>query len=529
MGRLPTSTAALAPDVQARLLEMGVPAPAAEIAAYLDADWQTGTCPVPWFDPAGYEVLSARRDDPREAALLHYVREGAARGLDPDPLELCRPRGAVSLIVLLQTRDDAARLAALLDRPPDAASEMDPDTGQEWLAIDLDPDHAAARALADARPADLASGRLRLLALDDGVQQIGAALDLARTEARHALRLRWPLPQTLPAASLAPANLSAPPALSDRRTLLRGGRVAPRLTIRCPAPDAARAHRWGDFHFAESLARALVAAGAEARVCLAEDWDRTEDPAPDATLLLRGVRRCRPRPGPVNLMWMLSHPDRVETEELARYDHVFVASERHAATLARDLGGRVSALLQCADPSRMDPECFARETWDSVPAHPLLFVGNSRRAERWIVSAALAAGEDPAIYGAEWEDTPAAAHVRAENLPNERLGAVYARAGIVLNDHWPDMAAQGFLSNRIFDVALAGGFLISDRVAGAGRFFGLLPQVGTPAELMAALAHFRAHPAERARRARALQALVRRDHTFEHRARTILARLRNLF
>lgn len=507
----------------------------ADLAFHLREGWQSGRCPLPWFDPAGYEVLSARRDDPQEAALLHYAREGAARGLDPDPLGICRPRGAVSALLRLQTAGDAARLAALLDREDAGAmagAEGAPEPAPEFVAVDTSRDQAAARALADGRPQDLISGRLRLLALEGGTE--AEALLLARTEARHPQRLPWPLPHRLPPAP--PALLALPdeapalPALlAGRRAALRADGLAPRLLLRCPAPDAARAHRWGDFHFAESLARALIAAGAEAQVCLAEDWDSPADPPPDATLLLRGVRRCRPRPGPVNLMWMLSHPDRIELDELARYDHVFVASDRHAETLARDLGGRVSALLQCADPARMDPDCFARETLDTTPAHPLLFVGNSRRAERWIVSAALAAGEDLAIYGAEWEDTPAAAHVRAENLPNDRLGACYARAGIVLNDHWPDMAARGFLSNRIFDVALAGGFLISDRVAGAGRFFGLLPQVGTPEELAAALAHFRAHPEDRARRARALQALVRRDHSFDHRARTILARLRRLF
>ena len=500
------------------------------LARHLAEGWQEGTAPAPWFDPAGYEVLSARRDDPAEPAILHYAREGAAAGLDPDPLGVCRPRGAVSVIVPMTTAEDAPRLAALLAR---GAAENAAGTGPEFLepeflAVDLGPDQAAARALAETCRGDLATGRLRLLVLEGlAPEATGTVLDLARAEARHPDRLLWPLPRRLPPQPAPP--FPTPPRLAGRRAALRRGEVAPRLTIRCPAPDAARAHRWGDFHFAESLARALNRAGARAQVSLVEDWEQPADPPPDATLLLRGVRRCRPRPGLVNLMWMLSHPDRIELDELARYDHVFVASDRHAETLARDLGGRVSPLLQCADPDRMAPECFARETWEGTPAHPLLFVGNSRRAERWIVSAALAAGEDLAIYGAEWEDTPAAAHVRATNLPNDRLGAYYGRAEIVLNDHWPDMAAKGFLSNRLFDVAMAGGFVISDRVAGAGRFFGLLPQVGTPEELTAALAHFRANPAERARRARLMQALVRRDHSFAHRARSILDRLHSLF
>ena len=291
----------------------------------------------------------------------------------------------------------------------------------------------------------------------------------------------------------------------------------------------ARAHRWGDFHFAESLAAALRRAGALPRIVLAEDWLEAEDPAPDATLLLRGVRRRRPKPGPVNLMWMLSHPDRIELDELARYDHVFVASLPHARLLQRDLGDRVSALLQCSDPDRFAPEAADPAAEAALPAHELLFVGNSRQAERWIVTAALAAGHPLSIYGAEWEDSPAAPHVIAENLPNRQLGSYYRRAGIVLNDHWPDMAARGFVSNRLFDIAMARGFPISDSFEGAGMFFGLLPQVGDAAELDRAIRYFAARPERRARRAAALHALVRHHHTFDARAATLLARLRRLF
>lgn len=521
LGEMPV---AMPPALAARLAALYAAPDGQPLAAHLVGGWRTGSRPAPWFDPAGYEVLSARRDDPSEAAIVHFAREGEAAGLDPDPLGICTPEGLgpVSLIVLLTAAGDAARLAALLDRPGGKVEGEVADEA-EWIAVDLSTGHAAARILAAVRTADLASGRLRLLALSDA----GDARALAAAEASHARRLIWPLPHRLPPA------LAAPPRLAGRRSYLREGGLAPRLILRCPAPNAARARHWGDFHFAESLARALTDEGAEPRIVLSEDWEGPESDDADATLLLRGVRRRRPRPGPVNLMWMLSHPDRVEPAELARYDHVFVASERHAARLASELGGdsnaRISPLLQCSDPFRFAPESFPRETWEQVPAHPLLFVGNSRRTERWVVSAALAAGAAPAIYGAEWDDTPAAPHVLADHLPNDLLGAYYGRAGIVLNDHWPDMAENGFLSNRLFDVAMAGGFVLSDRVAGAGRFFGQLVQVGDGAELARAITYFTTRPAERQARARALQALVRREHTFAHRARTILARLQSMF
>jgi len=495
------------------------------LLAHLQGGWRDGSAPAPWFDPMGYEVLSAARRDPDDAAILHYAREGWARGLDPDPRRVCDLSRVPGRSLLLHASSDADR-AAVLDRLARQLPAPPGPDAPEWILLDTGATHATARAVADRQGAALRAGRLRLLAAPPGTDPAALAA-LVRAEAAAPVLLPpAPIPQDLPI----PRPLPAPPAhLLGRRARLRRGEIAPRITIRCPAPDMARAHRWGDFHFAESLAAALERAGARPRIALAEDWQTEEDPAPDATLLLRGVRRRRPQPGPVNLMWMLSHPDRVETEELARYDHVFVASLPHARQLQRDLGDRVSALLQCSDPDRFAPQAADPGAEHDLPAHDLLFVGNSRRAERWIVSAALQAGHALSIYGAEWEDTPAAAHVIAESLPNRRLGGYYRRAGIVLNDHWPDMAARGFVSNRLFDIAMAGGFPISDIFAGAGMFFGLLPQVRDAAELDRAIEYFTTHPESRARRAAALHALVRHSHTFDARAAGILTRLRHLF
>ncbi len=316
---------------------------------------------------------------------------------------------------------------------------------------------------------------------------------------------------------------------SERREGLRNGTLAPRITIRCPAPNLERAQRWGDFHFAESLAAALRAQGAEVAVTLSDDWTVAPAVEPDATLLLRGVRRCRPKPGPVNLMWMVSHPESVEASELQRYDHVFVASQSYVDVLSPLLGPRVSPLLQCSDPDRFLPGATSPEEEAATPSHPLLFVGNSRRSERWIVSTALSLGYRPAIYGAEWQGTAAEPYVEAENIANTSLGSFYRKAGIVLNDHWPDMATKGFISNRLFDVAMAGGFPISDGFAGSDLFGGHMVLVSDAGELDAALRHFANAPEERANRAAALHRLVRDEHSFARRAEVILARLRLLF
>lgn len=499
--------------------------PEGALLRHLQGGWRLAGQAAPWFDPVGYEVLSARRRNPECAGLLHFLAEGVPRGLDPDPRRITRLSGLQNrcAVLLLRSADDRTAALAHVGRQLEGAGA----TGLCWLLIDASGQPAVPLppgALAKAAEA----GHLRIRPVAPGRSAADlAALPEVLFPGCTPLPLP-PLPLRAPDAATPPLP-AAPPVVRQRRAQLRAGAVAPRITLRCPAPDLARAPRWGDYHFAESLAAALRAQGAEASICLSDDWATPQDPAPDATLLLRGVRRCRPKPGPVNLMWMLSHPDKVEPDELLRYDHVFVASLIHAETLEPLLGSRVSALLQCSDPARFAPEAADPAQEAAVPAHPLLFVGNSRRAERWVVSAALSQGHDLAVYGAEWQGTAAEPHVLAENIANTELGAYYRRAGIVLNDHWPDMAQKGFVSNRLFDVAMAGGFVISDSFEGAGMFMGQLVQVADAAALDAALRHFAQAPQDRAARAAALHRLVRREHSFAQRAGVILSRLRALF
>ena len=53
---------------------------------------------------------------------------------------------------------------------------------------------------------------------------------------------------------------------------------------------------------------------------------------------------------------------------------------------------------------------------------------------------------DLAVFGRHWTpDLLDPRFLRGEHVPNAELAAYYSAASIVLNDHWPDMAANGFL------------------------------------------------------------------------------------
>ena len=76
-----------------------------------------------------------------------------------------------------------------------------------------------------------------------------------------------------------------------------------------------------------------------------------------------------------------------------------------------------------------------------------------------------------------------------------RAQPLLRRAGIVLNDHWPDMRSQGFISNRVYDALASGAFVISDAATGiAEEFDGAVATYTTRSELRDTVDAFLADP-----------------------------------
>lgn len=248
------------------------------------------------------------------------------------------------------------------------------------------------------------------------------------------------MPGSRPLASVAPAKM--------------------RWILKCPAPTNRKRHlRWGDFHFAHSLKSALERQGDEVTIQLHGEWlDETQ--TADAVLVLRGrhpYERQEVTRNAVHVVWNISHPDDVPFEEYATYDIVCVASEQHARAVRREVRRPVFPLLQCTD-----PEVF-HEPPEGTARRGVVFVGNTRSVRRDLVLWAVELGLPVQIWGGGWPDFIDESHIVAERISNEKVGALYARSRVTLNDHWPDMRAHGFINNRIFDAMAAGVVVISDR------------------------------------------------------------------
>jgi len=286
--------------------------------------------------------------------------------------------------------------------------------------------------------------------------------------------------------------------------------------IRIAGRDWGPAELGGDAALARSLARALSALGHEALVQIAAEADDPRAAETDVLLALRGRPAGEPSPGRVNLLWLISHPDEVQLEELERYDRVLVASRRYAERLRDVTRVAVEAMAQFTDPALFHPDP------DASPRHELAFVGNWRGEFRRIVADAIEIGWPPALYGQGW-DLLAPEHAVAEHVPHEELYRLYSSCAILLCDHWDDMRRLGFVSNKILDALACETFVIADENRGLAELLpGAVETYSGPAELGEKIGCYLGDPEARRSMAERGRSLVLAEHTVERRAEQLL-------
>ncbi|RWR22268.1 glycosyltransferase family 1 protein [Microbacterium enclense] len=303
-----------------------------------------------------------------------------------------------------------------------------------------------------------------------------------------------------------------------RATVLADGTTVPvlRWALRTAAPVGPRAEGWGDTHFARALAAALRRQGQEVVIDAYPARHRPTRHLDDVTVALRGPEPLEASPFGTSLLWIISHPDQIGTDDVAGFDAVFSASAPWARRAAAELGVPITPLLQCTDATRFRPSGAPR-------GRDILFVGTARGILRPSVVEPIRAGIPVTVIGPDWRGWIPADRIAATGVDNDALPDLYERAGVVLNDHWPAMRERGFIGNRLFDVVAAGGRAISDRVEGIDALFeGAVRTYGSIPELIDMLSgdldeifptrDVLARIAER----------VRAEHSFDARARALL-------
>jgi hypothetical protein len=183
----------------------------------------------------------------------------------------------------------------------------------------------------------------------------------------------------------------------------------------------------------------------------------------------------------------------------------------------------VRTLLQATEPAVFHP---GARTATSPDADRVVFIGSTRGAARPVVADAVALGADLRVHGPGWQGVVPDAALGEPSLSRTEVATAYASARVVLNDHWADMAAGGFVSNRVFDVLASGGVVVTDPVAGLSDVLDVptLKVAGSRDELADLLDPARPWPsaAERA----AVAERIAAEHSFDARAAVLLAAAR---
>lgn len=293
-----------------------------------------------------------------------------------------------------------------------------------------------------------------------------------------------------------------------------------RFALKIGCPSRKEIH-WGDIYFAESFARALARAGHDCAIHYLDEWDG-EDRDMDVAVHIGGLGHYKTKPWNINIFWMISHPDLHPLAELNEYDGVAVASLPYAAHLAKIARVPVGPLLQAADPGIFAPVAARKNRKETKE---IVFVGNNggtgrgdmRAMAKWLLP------ENPfdapeiacAIYGKGWEGRINPLLIKGY-CEWKRQPEIFCKAGIVLNDHHADMAENGFVNDRTYQVMACGAPLICDRVRGLGELLDV-PQVSSREELRSAIAYILEHPEETKARAKANREIVIRDYNFDKR------------
>lgn len=287
------------------------------------------------------------------------------------------------------------------------------------------------------------------------------------------------------------------------------------ISIKVPAPNWKTAHYWGDYHFALALKKEFEKKNHEVFIHLASKWEEKDDA--DVVLVLRGLIKYDPKPENFNIMWNISHPDKISIDEYNKYDFVFVASNKWKEELEDKLNVPVKSLLQCTDPELFYPE-FSEEY-----KHELLFVGINRQPFRQIIHDLLPTKRDLGLYGKNWKGKVDSKYICGEHIPNIELHKAYSSCKILLNDHWGDMREKGFISNRLFDGLAAGAFIISDKVRGIKEIFGdSVVTYSDSNELDELINYYLVHEDERKDKIKKGRDMVLNNHTFQKRVEQIL-------
>jgi spore maturation protein CgeB len=200
------------------------------------------------------------------------------------------------------------------------------------------------------------------------------------------------------------------------------------------------------------------------------------------------------------------------------FDAIATTCAGREADYRRDGHDHVLLTQWAANGSALAPPLPAREC-----AIPVSFVGSAYGARRAWIGALREHGVDVQCFGFGWGDRPVAAADIPRIMRDSVISLNFAGGSARFGDR---IARANQLKARAFEVAGAGGFLLTESTPGIERYYSLEREIATfttAADAAAQIGHFLANPEVRDRMALAAFERTQREHTYEQRMRELIA------
>jgi hypothetical protein len=268
---------------------------------------------------------------------------------------------------------------------------------------------------------------------------------------------------------------------------------------------------WGDYWVQNELTICFGRAGYPVK--------KTQDV--DVMIHLFGFQ-FRMIPQSYNIIWVYSHPMKIDKRYLFLYDSIFVLSEPYQRLLTER--GISSEVMIGATAKKPYP---VQEIQNQA-----VFVGNPRKGGalcRGAVQLLKETGFPFQVWGHSWDNFLPPDNIGGVYCPYYELDRLYASNAFSISDHHADMRELGFVAVKIFDILASGGFAISDKNSGIESIFGdTVPQFETAEDLKRIFQTYPLGSSERIELLKRGQEIALK-HTWQARTETFVSHINSLF
>ena len=245
------------------------------------------------------------------------------------------------------------------------------------------------------------------------------------------------------------------------------------IRINTAIPKTSVAREWGDLYLARAIRKKLEENNRRVSISFGENKNRRLGFNEDINFNLRGLEPLNVPKFTKSIIWVISHPDKINFWELHNNQMIFVASEKFAINL-NNIVKELDNSPKKIDKVKFVPQFTTLNKFNDLEntsknekvIYDFIFIGNTRNVFRDSVKLAIKNNLNVRVIGKGWENFVPKELILDQLVPNKELPNFYNLGRVVLCDHWEDMKNNGFISNRIYDLIFLNKVILCDSVLG---------------------------------------------------------------